>query len=170
MQWIIRAIDSINEWVGRILCWLLIPLVCITAYEVFMRYVMKQPTIWAWDLNIMIFAAITFLGGGYALLTKGHVTVDVFTLNLAPKKRAILDIVTSSVFFFGLTVLMIKGFDIFMMSYSVKETFPTIWAPPYYPMKFLLPLGCFLLLLQGISELLKNVTIVLGKNNGKTGV
>ncbi|MGC9325785.1 MAG: TRAP transporter small permease subunit [Desulfomonilia bacterium] len=158
-----------SEWIGRIFCWLLIPLVCITAWEVFMRYVMQKPTIWAWDLNIMIFGAITFLGGGYALLTKGHVTVDVFTMSMAPKKRALLDIITSVVFFFGISTLMIKGYQMFLMSWKVKEKFPTIWAPPYYPMKFLVPLGCFLLLLQGVSELLKNINIVLGKNNESTG-
>lgn len=170
MQWVIRIIDTVSDWIGKIFCWLLLVLVFVTAYEVFMRYVMQKPTIWAWDLNIMIFAAITFLGGGYALLHKGHVTVDVFVLNLTPKKRAVVDIITSTLFFVGITAIMVQGFDIFKMSWMAREKFPTIWAPPYYPMKFLLPLGCFLLLLQGISELLKNINVIRGRNDGEKGV
>lgn len=169
MRWIIRTIDTMNEWIGRIFCLLLVPLTCITVFEVFMRYIMKKPTIWAWDLNIIIFAVITFIGGGYTLLTKGHVTVDVFTLYMTPRKRAIIDIITSIFFFFGIGVLLFYGYEMFLMSWKVKETFPTIWAPPFYPMKFMVPLGCVLLLLQGLSELMKNVYIALGKDFKKTG-
>jgi len=165
MRWYIRTVDTMTEWIGNILCWLLIPLVFITAFEVFMRYVMKQPTIWAWDVNIQIFAAITFFSGGYALFTKGHVTVDVFTLRMEKRKRAILEIITSFFFFFGIIMLMIKGYEMFLMSWSVKENMPTIWAPPYYIMKFFVPLGCALLLLQGISEFFKNLYIIAGKNH-----
>jgi len=57
MRFIINIIDKINEWVGKAVCLLLIPLVLITAYEVVMRYVVQRPTIWSWDLNIQIFAA-----------------------------------------------------------------------------------------------------------------
>lgn len=164
MRWYIRIVDAISEWIGKIFCWLMIPLVLITALEVFMRYVMKQPTIWAWDLNIIIFAAITFLGGGYALLEKGHVTVDVFTIRTSPRNQAILSLLTSLLFFIGIGTLMIGGWEMFLMSWKVKETMPTIWAPPYYWMKLLLPLGCLLLILQGISEFLKNLYIIFDKN------
>ena len=167
MRWYIRIVDTISEWIGKIFCWLLIPLVLITALEVFMRYVMKQPTIWAWDLNIIIFAAITFLGGGYALLEKGHVTVDVFTIRMSPRNQAILSLITSLLFFIGIGTLMIGGWEMFLMSWKVKETMPTIWAPPYYWMKLLLPLGCLLLILQGISEFLKNLYIIFDKNESR---
>jgi len=164
MRWFIRIVDSMSEWIGKIFCWLMIPLVFITAFEVFMRYLVKRPTIWAWDLNIQIFAMITFLGGGYALLEKGHVTVDVLTLNMPPRRRAILALFTSFFFFFGIGALMIGGWEMFMMSWKANESMPTIWAPPYYWMKLLVPLGCFLLILQGISEFLKNIYILFGKN------
>ena len=65
MNTVIRVIDKTNEWVGKAVSFLLIPLVLITAYEVVMRYIVERPTIWSWDLNIQIFAAIIMLGGGY---------------------------------------------------------------------------------------------------------
>ncbi len=165
MRLFIFIVDTINKWIGKTCCWLMIPLVCITALEVFMRYVVQRPTIWAWDANIQIFAAIIFLGGGYALLEKGHVTVDVLTINMNPRKRAFLNILTSVFFFLGMGTLMLGGWEMFLMSVKVKETMPTIWAPPYYWMKLLVPIGCFFLILQGFSELFKNLLILLGKTD-----
>jgi TRAP-type mannitol/chloroaromatic compound transport system permease small subunit len=165
MTFIIRIIDTINDWVGRIVGFLLIPLVLITAFEVFMRYVVKKPTIWSWDLNIQIFAAIVMLGGGYTMLHKGHVVVDVCVINMKPKARAILDLFTSVFFFFGIIVLLGGGWEMAMLSFAARETMPTIWAPPYYTMKMMVPIGAFLVLLQGISQFLKNIILVFSLNN-----
>jgi len=163
MRWFVHTVDTMNAWIGKIFCWLMLPLVFITALEVFMRYVAKRPTIWAWDVNIQIFAAITFLGGGITLLEKGHVTVDVLTINMAKRSKALLDIITSAFFFFGIGALMYGGWEMFLMSWEAKEAMPTIWAPPYYWMKLLVPVGCLLLLLQGLSDLLKNIFILLNR-------
>jgi len=163
MRSYIRFMDSVTDWIGKIFCWLMLPLVLITVFEVFMRYVVKQPTIWAWDLNIQVFAAIIFFGGSYALLQKGHITVDVFTTNMGARKKALLSLLTSFFFFFGIVILMYLGWDMFLMSWNVKETMPTIWAPPYYWMKLMVPVGCFLLLAQGIAEFFKDILILLNK-------
>ncbi|MBN2231303.1 MAG: TRAP transporter small permease subunit [Deltaproteobacteria bacterium] len=169
MQWYVRAIDNVNRLIGNIFCWLMLPLVCITTFEVFMRYVMKRPTIWAWDANIQVFAAIIFLGGGYALLEKSHVMVDVFTINMTKRRLALLNLLTSVFFFFGMGVLVFGGWEMFKMSWKVKEHMPTIWAPPYYWMKLLVPVGALLLFLQGISEFIKNIYILLGKEIDREG-
>jgi TRAP-type mannitol/chloroaromatic compound transport system permease small subunit len=160
MNYVIRVIDKTNEWVGKAVSFLLIPLVLITAYEVVMRYIVQRPTIWSWDLNIQIFAAIIMLGGGYTLLNKSHVVVDVLVTNLDTRKRAILDLITSLFFFMGMIVLLAGGWELAWLSFKARETMPTIWAPPYYPMKMLIPAGTFLVILQGISELLKNIITV----------
>lgn len=161
MNFVIRTIDKINDWIGKIACLLFIPLVLITTYEVFSRYILKKPTIWSWDINIQIFAAIIMLGGGYTLLQKGHVSVDVFTTQMSPKGRAILDILTSVFFFIGVTALTVKGWEMALMSIHTNERMSTIWAPPYYYVKMLIPIGGFLVLLQGISKLLKDITLLL---------
>jgi TRAP-type mannitol/chloroaromatic compound transport system permease small subunit len=160
MNHVIRVIDKINEGVGKAVSFLLIPLVLITSFEVFMRYVVKRPTIWSWDLNIQVFAAIIMLGGGYTLLHKNHVVVDVLVMNMNPRKRAILDLITSVFFFMGMLVLLAGGWEMAWMSFEAREAMPTIWAPPYYTMKMLIPVGAFLVVLQGISELLKNLITV----------
>ncbi|RJR18477.1 MAG: TRAP transporter small permease subunit [Desulfobacteraceae bacterium] len=163
MQKFIRIVDSINDFLGKVAAFLMVPLVLITAYEVIMRYVVKRPTIWAWDLNTQVFAAIAMLGGGYTLMQKGHVVVDVFVIKMDPRKRALLDIFTSLFFFGGVIVLLAGGWEMAWMSIKANETMPTVWAPPFYTMKLLVPVGAFFLLLQGVSEFLKNILLIFKK-------
>ena len=160
MRAYIRIVDAISRVAGYIAAFLLVPLMLITAYEVFMRYVVESPTIWSWDLNIQIFAAVIMLGGADTLRRKGHVVMDVMVQNLAPRKRAILDLCTYSIFFFGVVVLLWGGWDQALISIKAKETMPTVWAPPYYTMKTLIPLGALLLLAQGVAECFKNLLLL----------
>lgn len=158
-----KVIDSITDWTGRLASYLLIPLMLIITFEAIMRYVFRHPTIWAWDLNIQIFAAIVMLSGAYTLLKKGHVGVDVVVLNMETRTRSILDLFTSFFFFLGIAVLLIGGTKMWLLSLKVKETMPTVWGPPYYYMKMLVPLGALLLLLQGLSEFMRKFMIVFPK-------
>lgn len=163
MRKFIWIVDSINEWIGKAVSFLMIPLVLITTYEVVMRYIIQKPTIWSWDLNIQIFAAIIMLGGGYTLSQKGHVMVDVLVVSMKPRRRAVLDIITSVFIFLGVGVMMINGWEMFRVSFQVREAMPTIWAPPYYTMKLMIPVGAFLVFIQALSELCKNILIVVSK-------
>jgi TRAP-type mannitol/chloroaromatic compound transport system permease small subunit len=161
-RWI-RTIDKVNEWVGKASGVVLIPMVLITSYEVVMRYIFSKPTIWAWDLNIQLFAAISMFGGGYTLLHNSHVRVDVLANMLDSKHRAFLDILSSFFFFLGILVLLLGGWQMGWTSWHSREAMPTIWAPPYYTMKMMVPVGAFLVLIQGISLLLKNILCMLDR-------
>lgn len=159
----VRLVDGISEWAGKLASLLLIPLVLITCFEVFMRYVVAMPTIWAWDLNIQIFAAIVMLGGAEALRKGAHIVVDVVVDKAKPRTRAILDLITAPIFFFGMLVLLAGGWDQFSLSWRMREAMPTVWAPPYYTMKFMVPLGAFLLMLQGVAECWKKLEVIRGR-------
>lgn len=148
--------SKVNDRVGRVISFLLFPITFITAFEVFMRYVVKKPTIWAWDLNIQLNAALIMLGGGYTLLEKGHVAVDILVTSIPPRLRAILDLVTSFFFFFGFVILLWYGWDVAWTSWKAREAMPTVWAPPYYPIKMLVPIGAFLMLIQGLAKLIQD--------------
>ncbi len=167
MERYIRIVSRINEWVGKSVSYLLIPICVITAYEVVMRYVFSRPTIWAWDLNIQLFAFLIMLGGGYTLLHKGHVNIDVLIAFLSPKRRALLELITSFFFFLGVIVLLIGGWQLGWMSWQVREAMSTIWAPPIYPMKLIIPLGAFLVLIQGIALFFRSLLILFTKEEGK---
>ena len=158
--------SKVNEWVGRVISFLLFPITFITALEVFMRYVVKKPTIWAWDLNIQLNAALIMLGGGYTLLEKWHVAVDILVTSIPPRRRAILDLVTSFFFFFGFVILLWYGWDVAWASWKAREAMPTVWAPPYYPIKMLVPIGAFLMLIQGVAKLIQDFQRVRERREG----
>ena len=164
---LLTLVDKINAWVGKTVSYLLLLITFITAFEVLMRYVVKRPTIWAWDLNIQLFAALTMLGGGYTLLENGHVQIDVLVSSLSPKKRAWVDILTAPFFFFGFFVLLWMGWDVGWASFVAREAMPTIWAPPYYVVKLLIPIGALLLLLQGSAKFIRDLhTVTTGRAGG----
>jgi len=154
---IISSISYVNEKIGSAVYLLFIPMTLIAVFEVIMRYIFNSPTIWAWDLNMQLFAPLVMLSGGYVLLHGSHVVVDVFTLQLPPRTRAILNVCTSAVFFLAIIVLMWKGTQLGIRSFMRGETIATIWGPPFWTIKMWVPIGAFFVFLQGIAKLLSDI-------------
>ncbi|MFC1901844.1 TRAP transporter small permease subunit [Chloroflexota bacterium] len=121
------------------------------------RYVFVQSTIWVHELSQYIFGAIFMLTGGYALLNRRHVNVDVFTVRLPLRSSAILELITSFFFFLFCGVLVWKGWQLGWHSLEIMERSSTAWAPLIFPVKLLVPLGGFLLLLQGLTKFVRNL-------------
>lgn len=157
----LRAIDTINEWVGNIVAWLIIPMVFIAVYEVILRYVFNRPTIWAWEINLWLMAALSILLGGYILLKGEHVVVDAVVRHLPPRARAIVDLVTSVVFFISIGVLLWASASQAWQSISVGEVSGTILKGPIYVIKMAWPIGASLLLLQGLAKFLRDLITVI---------
>ena len=154
-----KPIDVVNEWTGRIVAWLLIPLTIIVTMEVTARYVFNKPTIWAWDVNVQLLGALAVLGGGYTLLHKGHIAVDVVVSGFPPRTRAIIDIATSLLFFFSIGVLLWEAVGVAWESILSQETMTTYFRPPIYPLRVAMAVGVLLLLLQGISKLISDLEV-----------
>ena len=164
MQKTLHAIDTINEWMGRIGGWFLIPLSFLVVYDVILRYVFNMPTLWAWDVNVQIQAAIVVLGGGYALLHKGHVSVDILVSKLSTRKRALLDSIMYIFLVGGLAVLLWRVSISCQYALQIKEHWTSTWAPIVYPLKVLIVIGVGTLLLQGIAGWIRNIlTAIHGK-------
>ena len=152
-----HAINRLNEWTGKIACWLLIPLTLIVVYEVVLRYVFNRPTIWAWDINVLLLGALVILCGGYVLLHGSHIGVDVLVVRLSPRKRAIVDLITSLFFFFTIGLLLWKTAAAGWLSLQVRETFATFFAPPIYHLKLLMVVGVLFFLLQGVVKFIHDL-------------
>lgn len=161
-----RRIDSCNEWTGKIVCWLIIPLTFIVVYDVILRYVFNRPTVWAWDINIQLLGALVILGGGYVLLHNGHIGVDVLVVRLSPRKRAMVDLVTSLFFFFGVGVLLWKASLDAWSSLQIRELYTSFFQPPIYPLKIVVVIGVLLLLLQGIAKFMRDLSAVTSREMG----
>ena len=157
----INAVGKLNTFIGGLIAILPLVITVLSALEVAMRYIFEKPTIWIWDLNIQIFAALVMLGGGYTFLHKGHISVDFFTTKLSSKQKAVLDLLTSGFFFFSIMILLVYGWEIAWDSWAKKETMATLWAPPLYTMKMTIPVGALLMLLQGIAKYLADFILLI---------
>ncbi len=160
-----RTIDTINGRVGRVASYLVLPLLAITLMEVILRYVFNKPTTWGWDVNIQVLAGLTLLGAGYTLLKQGHIIIDIFTGRLSPRKRAILDMATALLFFFGIGALVYQGSLSGWHSVETRELYTSVWNPPIYYIKMVIPIGAALLFFQGLSKFIRDLNIAL---HGKT--
>ena len=161
MQKTLLVIDTINEWMGRIAGWLLVPLSFLVVFDVILRYVLNMPTIWVWDVGVQIQAAIIVLGGGYALLHKGHVSVDILIEKLSTRKRALLDAILY-IFLVGSIAILLWRLSISAQyALRIKEHWTSAWAPVVYPLKVLIVVGVSAMLLQGIAGWIRNILIVI---------
>jgi len=165
---ILKNIDAINNTIGKILSYFLFLFFGLLLMEVFLRYFFNSPTVWANELSQMLFGAYAVIGGGYILLTGGHVNVDIIYSRLGKKKRAALDIVSSVLFFLFCGMLLIYGGSLAWDSLSRFEHSQSAWNPPLYPAKLAIPLAAALLILQGLAKLIRNMLILLDKDEAQT--
>jgi TRAP-type mannitol/chloroaromatic compound transport system permease small subunit len=163
MRRVVSIIDSINKWVGRTFPLLIIPLIGIILFEVIMRYCFKMPTIWVHELSVYLFGCTWVIVGGFTLLNKRMVNMDVLYTRFSPRTQAIIDICTFILAFIFVLVLLLKSWELGWESLLWNEMSDTAWRVPYYPVRLLLPLGAFLVLIQLISKLIKDIYIVRGK-------
>ncbi len=165
MNTFIKIVDNINEYVGRATA-LIIPIIMIiVSLEVVMRYVFDSPTIWAWDINIQLFALVVFMGGGFTMLKKGHVNIDLLYGRLSTKQQAWLDLITSPIFFLFLGILVWKLGVMAVQSVEEREVMSTILAPPIYFLKVIVTIGTFLFFMQGVTSLIQNIRTVAQKEH-----
>jgi len=155
---IVRTIDGLALWSGRVFCWLVIPLVFALTYEVIARYLFHAPTIWAYDVAYMLYGTHFMLGAAYTLYKGGHIRTDLFYQNWSPRTRGIIDATLYLLFFFpGIALFFWMGLQEALHSWDIREVSDASpWRPILYPFKAVIPLALLLLLIQGTSEFLKS--------------
>ena len=148
------VIDSLSTWAGKAFAWCILVLTFATCYEVFVRYVLNAPTVWAFDMSVQMYGALFMMAGAYALSRNAHVRGDVVYRLLPIKVRAGIDLALYFLFFFpGAAALLYYGYGFAADSWFYKEV---SWNSParvqIYFFKTLIPVSGFLLILQGIAE------------------
>jgi TRAP-type mannitol/chloroaromatic compound transport system permease small subunit len=156
---LVRAIDRFTDLTGTLVAWLNVPLVAVVAYEVIARYVFGAPTIWSFDLTYMFYGAIFMLGAAYALHKGAHIRTDFFFEQWSVRTRGLIDSIAYLGFFFpSLIIFLVVTWGEGWYAFSIGEVSEqTPWRPILWPYKMVIPLACFLLLIQGISETIKSV-------------
>lgn len=156
----IRSIDWVTEHLGIMLACFLVPILIVpNVYEVISRYVLQDPTIWALDLTTMVFGALFMLGSAYALLKGAHVRTDMLWDGFSNRTKGTIDSIAFIVFFLPtMVVLMYSSWDDFLYSMSIDERSNSgAWQPIIWPLRAIIPISFAMLLMQGISELLKSL-------------
>jgi TRAP-type mannitol/chloroaromatic compound transport system permease small subunit len=154
---VVGIIDGFAEWSGRIFCLLSLPLVGALTYEVIARRIFGRPTIWAFDVTYMLYGTIFMLGAAYTLYKGGHIRTDIFYQNWSLRTRGTVDSVLYVLLFFpGVAFFFWAGLQEALHAWDIKEVSDASpWRPPLYPLKAVIPLSLVLLMIQGVSELLK---------------
>ena len=159
---LVRAVnffDGISLWSGRIVAWLILPMVMSLVWEVFARYFFNAPTIWAYDMTYILYGSFFMLGSAYTLLRGKHIRTDNFYGQWPIRRQGLVDAICYVVLFFPpLLALLYVTWDYFWVSFMRGErVVSSPWMPIIYPLKLTMPVTCALLLLQGVAEFLRSV-------------
>lgn len=156
---IIRTIDMLNKSIGHAFAWCIVILTLGVSYEVFVRYALRDPTSWAFDLSYILYGALFIMSGAYTLSRGGHVRADIFQRRWPVQRQAQLEIFLYIIFYFpGVLALVIAGWGYAHESFVIREV--SVNSPvgvPVWPLKMLIPAAGVLLTLQGIAEMLRAV-------------
>jgi TRAP-type mannitol/chloroaromatic compound transport system permease small subunit len=162
MKKYIYFFESLSIWIGRAFGWCILVLTLSVTYEVFVRYVLNAPTVWAFDMMVQMYGALFLMAGPYALAQDAHVRGDVIYRLFPFKVQARIDLILYIFFFFpGMLALFYFGYEIASDSWRYKEV---SWNSPariqIYFFKSLIPLAGGLLILQGISECMRCILCI----------
>ncbi len=156
-------IDQVNGYVGEFVCFWSIIAVFVYYYEVLGRYLFNSPTNWAHESMFLMFGMQYVLAAGFTNREDAHVRVDVFYRFFPDRLKGVTDVFTS-VFFFIFTLALLWTCWVFAAdSVKVWEVSFTEWAIQYWPVKVMMIVGAVLLLLDGITKLIKDVYVLAGK-------
>jgi len=154
---IVRTIDQLSKTIGHAFSWCGLILTLGTCYEVFVRYVLNDPTSWAFDLSYLMYGGLFFMTGAYTLSRGGHVRADMFYRLWSDRTQAVVELSLYLLFFFpGILALVIAGWGYGIGSTVISEV--SVNSPagmPIWPLKMLIPVGGGLMVLQGVSEVLR---------------
>jgi TRAP-type mannitol/chloroaromatic compound transport system permease small subunit len=154
---ILKVIDLANEKLAWIDCYVLLIAMILVPYEVVMRYLFNNPTSWSMEMTQFLFCTMVALGGGWNLLTGSHVNVDIIYNRFGIRTKAIISILTSFILFTFLFFVFRQNLLAAVQSLAWRETSASGWNPPLYPIKFIIPLGVLLLLLQSVAMFVRYV-------------
>lgn len=155
----ITGIDRLNQWIGGLVSIMVLPIMFSMVYEVIVRYAFNSPTIWAYEISRIFYGAMFVLGAAYGLSKGVHIRSDFLYRTWKVENQGRVDTALYVIFFFPTMIILLwVSFDWAWTSLIRGERgMDTAFAPLLGPVKSSLPIGVFLLIVQGVSELLKSI-------------
>lgn len=162
LQKFLINIDRFSMAVGHAFAWCILILTLGTSYEVFVRYVLNDPTSWAFDMSYIMYGGLFIMAGAYALSRNAHVRGDVLFRLLPARAQASIELVLYFIFFYpGVTALIIAGYGYAHDSFGYQEV--SVNSPvgvPIWQLKALIPLAGIMLFIQGIAQVIRCILCI----------
>jgi len=162
-------IDRLSYYAGEFSAYWAVIAVFVYYFEVVSRYVFNSPTNWAHESMFLMFGMQYLIAGSYAMLTESHVRVDIFYAKFSPRRKAIVDILTSIFFFIFAGVLFVTSWIFASDAWKILphgEISTSEWAIAVWPIKWMMVIGATILILQGISKLAQDLRILWSGDDG----
>lgn len=158
MSKLVQAVDAFNEWFGRWVALLILPLIYVVLHEVIARKIFNAPTTWAFEVTVYLYGAHFMLGMAYTLLYDRHVRIDIIVLQLPQRAQLWLRVITFLLIFVPFVgALSWAAINYALESWQQWEHSWSAWKPPLYPYKTVMPVALILLLLQGVANFIKDI-------------
>jgi TRAP-type mannitol/chloroaromatic compound transport system permease small subunit len=159
----VRYVDAVNYVVGRFAMYLFFVMGGVLIYATLSRVLAGIPVNWALEMSQFLLSAYYLLGGPYTLQLNSHVRMDLLYTQLSPQKRALTDAITILFVTFYLVVLFLGGLSATDYAIVYQQRNYSSWSPLLWPIKVVMTIGIFLMLLQTISIFFKDVAEARGK-------
>ena len=158
-----RAIDAITERVGRIVYWLVLVVVLISAANASVRKLFNYSSNSFLEIQWYLFSVIFLFGAGYTLLRNDHVRIDIITGKLSPRVQNWIDVIGIVLFLWPMSfIIMWLAWPLFVDSYTRNEVSTNAGGLIIWPARLMIPVGFALLLMQSVSELIKRIAYLRG--------
>ncbi len=150
------GVHAFSQRAGRVVCYLVFVIMLITTIDVVARYAFNQPLLWGWLLNRQLFGVFILFAGVYTLSQGEHIRIEIFYDHFPPKLKFFARMVALATFVCFIGVLIWQGAWMGWNSWQSREVAAGAFRIPLYPFKLLIPVVCFLFLLQGIVHFIRN--------------
>lgn len=158
----VRVVDRVNRFIGRIMMYGIFAMIGVLLWSSIAKAAFTVPPFWTLEVAQFMLVAYYLLGGPYSIQLGSNVRMDLFYGNWSDRKKAWVDSFTVLLLIFYLGVLLYGGIDSTLYAIEYKETSPSLWRPQMWPIKSIMCFGIFLMLLQAISELVKDIARLRG--------
>jgi TRAP-type mannitol/chloroaromatic compound transport system permease small subunit len=159
----VRYVEAMNTAVGKFSQYLVFGMMGVLLFESIARTIFDKPHIWVIEIAQFTMAAYYLLGGGYSMILKGHVRMDLLYGRWSAKRQALADVITGPILIFYLVLLLVGAYSAIEYAVTYGQKNYTPWAPPLAPIKIIMGIGILLILLQAIATFFKDLAKYRGE-------
>lgn len=159
----VRSVEGLNTVVGKSTMYLVLLMMGILLFESISRTLFNTPHIWVVEMSQFIMVAYYLLGGGYSMMLKGHVRMDLLYGRWSKKQQGLADSFTTPFLIFYLVFLCLGAYSSIEYAVMYGQRNRTVWAPYMAPIKIIMGIGMLLMLLQATATWFKDIAKAMGE-------